>query len=300
MPSLKKLHQLTGHEAAVFALSPGFDPDTVLSAGGDGFVVEWNLDNPEIGRLIAKVGAQLFSMAALPGERKLVLGNMEGGVHWVSLDDPETSRNVAHHKKGTFAILPAGNEVFTAGGEGRITRWSAEECRSLESLHLTNQSLRTIDFCPQRNELAVGASDNRIYLLDRESLEIRHRIDYAHQNSVFALRYAPGGQYLLSGGRDAHLNAWSLEATPQKIFSQPAHWFTINHIAFHPDGLSFATGSRDKTIKIWDAQNFQLLKVLETVRDQGHLRSVNTLLWSSRGDALISAGDDRSLIVWGE
>lgn len=293
----RKLQLLTGHEAAVFALCPGFGAGKVLSGAGDGWVVEWDLAKPDLGRLLARVGTQIFSMASLPEHRRVVVGDMHGGIHWVDVDQPEATRNIAHHQKGVFAVLPVGESVFTAGGEGRITRWSAEEGRSLESLHLSNQGLRCLDFSPQRNELAVGSSDNGIYLLDASALDIRHRIAPAHANSVFSVRYAPDGSYLLSGSRDAYLSAWSLDGTPQKIASHPAHWYTVNSIAFHPEGQVFATASRDKTIKIWDAINFQLLKVLESVRDQGHLRSVNALLWM---DYLISAGDDRSLIIWGE
>ncbi len=300
MPPLRKLHHLTGHEAAVFALCPGFSHGKVLSGGGEGWIVEWDLEHPELGRLIARVETQVFSMAALPAHQMLVAGNMHGGVHWIDLDHQEATKNIAHHQKGTFAVLPVGEEVFTIGGEGRITRWAAPEGRTIESMHLSNQSLRSLAFSAGRNELAVGASDNSIYLLDAATLEIKHRIEAAHASSVFSVQYAPGDTYLLSGGRDAHLNAWSLNGEPQKIHSQPAHWYTINAIQFHPDGSSFATASRDKTIKIWDASDLQLLKVLETVRDQGHIRSVNALCWSPHRELLVSAGDDRSLIVWGE
>jgi len=67
---------------------------------------------------------------------------------------------------------------------------------------------------------------------------------------------------------------------------------------FSPDGKLVATGSRDKTIKIWNAQNFGLLKVIDTQRNGGHINSVNTLLWSSFNNWLISGSDDRSIIIW--
>ncbi|NUQ25376.1 MAG: hypothetical protein HUU34_15625 [Saprospiraceae bacterium] len=82
------------------------------------------------------------------------------------------------------------------------------------------------------------------------------------------------------------------------ISSQPAHWYTINHIALHPSGRWLATGSRDKTVKIWDAQSFELIKVLETIRDRGHVNSVNKVWWRPDGKQLVSAGDDRSMIIW--
>ncbi|MBK8425147.1 MAG: hypothetical protein IPL27_03820 [Lewinellaceae bacterium] len=57
----------------------------------------------------------------------------------------------------------------------------------------------------------------------------------------------------------------------------------------------FATASRDKTLKIWDSATFTLLKVVDTIRDGGHINSVNRLLWLP--ECLVSASDDRSAIL---
>ena len=294
----QKKAQLTGHNAAIFALAPGQTPNEFLSGAGDGWVVRWDLEEPELGRLIAKVETQIFSLLHLPERNTIVAGNMNGGVHWVNLLNPEENRNIAHHQKGVFGICRTVNDVFTVGGDGIVTRWSADASRTIESLQLSHQSLRCIDYQPDRNELAVGSSDNSIYLLDADTLQIKRQLPQAHDNSVFVCRYAPNGRLLLSGGRDAHLKAWDLDNDASLLSSQPAHWFTINDIAFHPSGAWFATGSRDKTIKIWASESLQLVKVLEGVRDGGHFNSVNRLFWSDYHGQLVSASDDRSMIVW--
>ena len=297
---IKKKAQLTGHNAGIYALSDSSSDHTFLSAAGDGWIVEWDLDNPDLGRLLAKVETKVFSLCNLKKEKIIVAGNMDGGLHWVDLEQPDKTKNIAHHQKGIYDIKRIGDFVYTAGGEGKLTRWSISEMKSLESYHLANQSLRCIVFSMKRNELAIGASDNCIYFLDIPTLELKHRIEHAHDNSVFCLHYSPNGEQLLSGGRDAHLNVWDLENGYTKISSQPAHWFTINGIVFHPEGHLFATGSRDKTIKIWDAKTHRLLKVLELNRDGGHLNSVNRLLWHAHQNTLISCSDDRTIILWQE
>lgn len=296
---IDKIAQLTGHNASIFALSPDKAPQYYLSGAGDGWIVRWDLSQPQDGRLVAKVDAQVFSLLYLPEYDKAVVGDMNGGVHWVDLQAPEQTKDIAHHQKGVFAIERVGPHVFTAGGQGVLTRWSVAESRSLESLRLSQQSLRCIAYAPGRKELAIGSSDNNIYLVDADTLELKQQLTGAHENSVFSLHYSPDEEYLLSGSRDAHLKAWQLGAgMPNLLYSQPAHWFTINCIAFHPSGKWFATGSRDKTIKIWDATNFKLLKVLDTVRNGCHVNSVNHLMWHDYEDYLISASDDRSMIIW--
>jgi len=295
---VQKVAQLTGHNASIFALAEDADNQCFLSAGGDGWIVRWDLNQPEIGKLIAKVDTQIFSLLNISQYNMLIAGNMNGGVHWVNLNNPDETRNIAHHQKGVYDILKMNNTILTIGGEGKMTRWSIGERRSLESLHLSNQSLRSAGFSLQRSEIAIGSSDNNIYILNADSLQLNKIITNAHNNSVFVVKYSPDGRYLMSGGRDAHLKIWDPENDFQLISTQPAHWFTINTISYSPDNKMFATASRDKTIKIWDAHTFELLKVLDTIRDGGHINSVNALLWSAYNNYLISCSDDRSIIIW--
>ena len=293
---IEKIHTCTGHNAALYALAPGHNSRHFLTAGGDGWVVEWDLDAPDLGKLVASVETQIFALCALPDPNRIVAGNMNGGLHWIDRRQPEQTRNVQHHKRGVYALQAIGPWLFSAGGDGFLTRWDAAEARSVESLQLSHQSLRSIAFSEKRGEIAVGASDCSIYVLDAETLEIKQVFRDAHSNSVFTLAYSPNENYLLSGGRDAMLRVWNLDQAGALISEQPAHLFTLNHLVFSPDGALFATASRDRTLKIWDAQTFELLKVLDTLRFGSHPRSVNRLLWLP--DSLISCGDDRAAMCW--
>ncbi len=293
----KKAH-LTGHKASVFALSQGINNQHFLSGGGEGWVVQWDLENPDLGKLIAKAESNIYALHHFPDQQLIVAGNMNGGVHWIDLADQDRNKDIQHHQKGVFDFKKIGDNLLSLGGGGMLAKWSIEERRTLESFQITNQSLRAIDYHQARNEIAIGSSDNNIYILDAKSWSIKHIIRNAHGNSVFTVKYAPDGQYLWSGGRDAHLKAWVLEREFEPAYNEPAHWFTINDIAFHPEGRLLATASRDKTLKIWDSASFKLLKVLEGGRDAGHINSVNALYWSSYNNYLISCSDDRSLIIW--
>lgn len=301
--NIKKIAHLKGHKGGIFSLTKGKENHLFLSGAGDGWIVEWDLTKPKDGRLIAQAEdtqtsgrASVFSLAEK--NNWILAGNMNGGLHWIFPTEISQNKNVLPHQKGIFDIQFVNNQMFTIGGKGMLTKWSMDEQRAIESIQLSPKSLRKMAFSKKRNELAVGASDGNIYILDVENFSIKNTIEAAHENSVFALSYSPDGKYLWSGGRDAHLKIWDLEKNYEQIFSEPAHWFTINEIVFSPDGKFAATASRDKTIKIWDTENFKLLKVIDTVRNGGHINSVNTLLWSDYNNWLISGSDDRSIIIW--
>ncbi|GAA5823243.1 hypothetical protein JCM10212_003602 [Sporobolomyces blumeae] len=58
-------------------------------------------------------------------------------------------------------------------------------------------------------------------------------------------------------------------------------------------GLFAATGSRDKTIKVWDAVSGQCLKTLV-----GHDNWVRALIFHPSGKFLLSASDDKTIRTW--
>lgn len=289
---------LHGHKAAIFGLCQGQSPRHVLSVGGDGWIVQWDLAQPDPGKLLARVGSQLFSVCQLSKQPIIVAGDINGKLYWLDLEDKDRNQEMNHHKKGVFALRQIGEELLSVGGDGVLSRWNIDSRRPRESLQLSYQSLRCLAYHEEQQWLAVGSSDANIYLLDAKSLEIRRVIHQAHDNSVFCVAFSPDGQHLFSGSRDAHLKVWDLQHAQECVSSQAAHLLTINSLAFHPEGHLFATASRDKHVKIWDASTLQLRKVIEAVRDDGHVNSVNHLYWSSYKNSLISCSDDRTVRIW--
>ncbi len=287
---------MTGHRSAVYGLAPGDAPALFFSAGGEGWVVRWDLSEPDKGVLTAQVEGNLFSICSVPGRPWLVAGNMYGGLHWIDWEKKKDFKNVLAHQKGVFDLQMVGPYLFSLGGDGTLCRWSATEARLLETLDLSHKSLRALAASPDGQTLAIGSSDGNIYLLEADSLVLRSTIPGAHQPSVFTVAFSPDGQWLLSGGRDAQLRAWD-PRTGEKAGEIAAHWFTLNHLLFSPDGRWLATASRDKTVKLWNADNYDLVKVLDS-RYLGHRNSVNRLYWTPDSRTLVSASDDRTLGVW--
>ena len=47
-------------------------------------------------------------------------------------------------------------------------------------------------------------------VFDLQTLD--HKKDFiAHQSAAYVVRYSPDGKFLLTGGKDAHLNVWKSE-----------------------------------------------------------------------------------------
>ncbi len=289
--------KLTGHNGSVYALQATGNTQ-FYSGAGDGWIAEWNLEAGTDGKLVAEAADQVFALHKLDGSSLMVAGTMSGQLYFIDTDFSDQVKNFTYHQQGIFDFARVQDQLLVAGGDGKLSIWDWQKPSLKESVHLSQQRLRALALSPDQQMLAVGSSDGNIYVLHVGSWKILESIEAAHANSVFTVAFSKDGDYLLSGGRDAHLKSWSVFEGFALVQDLAAHWYTINSIAIHPERHVFATASRDKTIRIWEMASFQLLKTLDAQKSKGHINSVNDLCWSKDGQLLISASDDRSIIVW--
>jgi len=295
---VKKIHTYKGHEGSVYALERSIAPELFFSGSSDKLVTEWNLGSDSAPRGIVNVGSIIYSLRHIPERRLLLIGVLGGGLHVVDLEKKQEIKFLVHHKNGIFDITYSLllNRVYTASADGSLAVWSLDDFTLLYSLDLCKEKVRSIQLKQDGSELAVASGDGMIRIFDPENMT--EKISFkAHELSANTVMYHPSNDLLLSGGRDAHLNIWGAKSY-HLLQSIPAHNYAVYGIEFSPDGRLLATASRDKTIKIWDAESFEILARIDKEKYQGHLNSVNKILWTSYQNYLISAGDDRSIMVW--
>lgn len=298
---VEKLHTLRGHRDCVYTLAAGVGPHTFFSAGGDGLVVRWNLNNPEQGKVVAKVPTSIYALCYDRDRNWLIVGQNYEGIHVVNLETGRKQGSVKLGKAALFDIQLHANALFVATGEGEVLVMDYDTLAVKQRLRPSQQRARSMMLNPDANELAVGSSDHRTRIYDTVHYQLKHTV-IGHTNSVFTTRYTPDYQFLITAGRDARLKIWDVRKNYQLTESIAAHMYAINYVDFSPDGRYFATGSMDKSVKVWDALRFRLLKVIDKARHAGHGTSVNRVLWlpntSEEPRTLVSASDDRTISVW--
>jgi WD40 repeat protein len=295
---LKINHSFLGHQGAIYALHQMAETSSFLSGGNDGWLVKWQIEQPELGVNLATIPGAILSIYYLPSENICVVGDLNGVIYWLDLNNPNiTPKAIAHHKKGVFSILHLDGHLFTAGGDGFFTKWSIRDQIPLESIRLSFKSIRCVEYDYQKDEFALGCSDGAIYWVDNSTFNLKESWSACHLPSVFSLAFHPDKERMISGGRDALLKVWDRK-DGQLLQVIPAHRFTINHLILNTEGNLLFTASRDKSIRVWDSANFNLLASLNGLKGQGHQNSVNRLLWFQKQQTLLSASDDRQILSW--
>jgi WD40 repeat protein len=295
---VKKAHTLLGHEGAVYALEKSSFPGKFFSGSSDGFVAEWTIGSSEQPKALINVGTIVYALRYVSEKDIMLIGTSSGSLHIVDLNTRQEIKNIIHHRLAIFDIQYSiiNNQFYTSSGDGSIATWSLEDFSLLGSIPLCKEKVRQMALNKDETTLAVACGDATIRLFDTKSMrEFENFI--AHQSSVNSLAFHPEEKVMISGGRDAHLKIWSTDNF-SLLQSIPAHNYAIYSISFSPDKKYFATASRDKTVKIWNADTLEILVRLDKENFEGHKNSVNKVLWMEN-NFLISAGDDRSIIIWG-
>ena len=293
--TVKEYTQLEGHKQGVYALLNLRGSSVIVSAGGDGAVVKWDLDengpvrmNPEpsvAGVLFAQLPEPVFCL--MEGWDGVIWAGTQGGSVF-KLVSGEAPRMIKLGTSSVFFISRWMDGRIAVGlGSGELV-FLDDELQLLDRVSLGKKSLR----CCLGDRGLIGGSDGLIWRLDAQGNILAGW--EANSPSVFCLAEDSQGD-IVSGGRDALL-MWMGEdgGLKQEV---KAHLFTIHTLAGSDLGW-LATGSMDKTVKVWDRNSGALLKVIDREKypSRGHSHSVNALCWVGR--LLASAGDDKIIRIW--
>ena len=126
------------------------------------------------------------------------------------------------------------------------------------------------------------------------------RSAHGHLLAVTALAVFSDGR-ILTGSKDCCLIIWEADSLKKlhiikgfrHDFKGDGHSHEILSVAVSDDSQYFVSGSRDKTIKVWDAHSYTLRRTLK-----GHRDAVTSLRFLRHSHILFSGSADRRVKQW--
>lgn len=297
--TVNKTFHLTGHQASIYALAKSDNEKLIYTGSSDKMIARWNIAGKKADNFAATMPMAVYQLLYDREMNRLYAGSGGGSLHVIDLLEKKEIKNlVLHPKAAIFDIIKVDkyNLIVSSAADGSIAAIDSQRFELVASAKLCDQKIRSLCYDNSSGMLIAACGDGFICVLELPALKIVNRF-YAHDLSANKVIKHPVKELILSGGRDAHLNIieWPSCNILEKI---PAHNYAVYDIVFSPDNSLFATASRDKNIKLWDAEAMTFLYRIDKEKNDGHVNSVNKLLWTTFNNTLVSAGDDRSIMGW--
>lgn len=211
----------------------------------------------------------------------------------------------------SVSFHPSG-DLLAAGGEGETIELYNVEGELIKTLtHDFFNFVDSLSFSPSGDVLASGLRDecgDHVTLWDVEtgkSIKDFYPSDiesYLEGNHIYSLSFNPSGDLLAGGCYNGKIHLWdvetgemmTLEGHPQTMtMRDDDEYFSVFSVSFSPSGSVLASGSEDKTIKLWNVRTGQLIKTLV-----GHSRTVHSVTFHPSGDVLASGSTDSVIKLW--
>lgn len=289
---INKKNELVGHKAGIYAICPEVD-GFIYSGGVDKHVIRWDINNFENSKILIKSTEAIYSLYYNNDRHLIFIGTSSGKIHIIDLIQKKEIKLLKSHTDKIFEFKLFNSSIISVSADGNLAFTDLNTLKTEYIFKISNEKIRSIDI--KDNLAVIACGDSTIKAIDLNNKTILNSF-IAHKKSCNVVKFHPTENLILSGGWDANLKVWSTNYDLLK--SIPAHNYAIYSIEFSPDKSMFATGSRDKSIKIWEASNIEFPKSITYENQKGHQFSVNRIFWDQSSGDLVSASDDKKIMIW--
>jgi WD40 repeat protein len=259
--------ELTGHSRAITALAFADEGRRLVSSSGDNSCGQWDVQTgEELTGLVLKHPDWVADMVVSRDGRQALTCCDDGKLRlWLletaTLQQTLVADDRAPHPLTSVDLSADGRYAAAASAaEGTVRIWDLANGRELSGGDSPTANAAWLDLSGGRGQIWVAR-----FGLDARSV-------------------------LTIGGNDAQLRNLA-NADVQVRFSPHG---TIASADISPDGSRMATGSWDRSVKVWDVTTAKVVAKLDGV----HRDNINSVVFSPSGDQLLTASDDHTARLW--
>ncbi|MGO9985657.1 MAG: hypothetical protein ACLPIX_15800 [Rhodomicrobium sp.] len=296
-----------GYSNAVNAVALSPDGRHAVSGSGDNVLRLWDMAT---GLLLRTFDAQTDSINAVafsPDGRQILTGGNDRRLRLWDVATGQEVKTLEGHAGEVMAVAfaPDGHRALSASKDKTVKLWDLDTGLLLKSFEGHTDEVLTVAFSADGRRALSGSKDKTLKLWDIETALQVKAVEGPGNNTAWAALpvegrqaesveplKAPGGQ-----GNDATPAAPPVDiakaepAPPLKTFE--GHGSDVTSAALSSDGRQALSGSRDRTLKLWDVETGRLLKTFE-----GHSDEVLSVAFRPDGARALSGSKDKTVKLW--
>jgi WD40 repeat protein/tRNA A-37 threonylcarbamoyl transferase component Bud32 len=295
---------LTGHSKQVYSVAISPDGQILASGSVDNTIKLWSLSNGKPLRTLSGHSSKVRSLAISPDGQKIVSGSWDGTIKLWNLQTGQLLKTLSGHSDGVLsvAISRDGQTLASSSADKTIKLWNLRTGQLLRTLSGHSGWVYSVAISPDGQTLANGSDDRTIKLWHLPTGTLITTLSDPSGNVVRSVAFSPDGKTLVSGSFNK-INLWKLgnvlsgckvarSCVPTQTL--PGNLGIVESLAISPDSQTLATGSKDKTIKLWNLQTGKLKSTLSNPSEK-----VDSLSFSPDGKTLVTGGSEEGTIeIW--
>jgi WD40 repeat protein len=307
-------HKLRGHTNWIWSLAFSPDGRLLASASQDRMVRIWDVVTGSCVRVFTADSYQVLTLAFHPDGRTIASGHGNGMMRLWDVATGELTHTISAHPRhiGSMRFSHDGRSLVTGSDDTTVKIWRIDGDKIPTLQHtLTAHTKRvwSVRFSPNDRFLATGSSDGTIRLWEMATLTVVD-IFPVYPNWMFSMDFSPDGRLLAAGNSHKEVKIWDVSpdrvASSTAILEPPAdlaakvaiatlhgHEALASTCKFSPDGKLLATGSSERTVRLWDTHSWHELSLW-----QGFTNTIASVRFAPDGNRLAAANQDCTISIW--
>ncbi len=243
-----------GHVGRVSWMQSISSGQQLLTAGDDGLLRVWQW-NPVLPVTLLPPGEVIADCVQVPQQNSMLLARPDGRIQVIALDSGSVQKDMTIPLKSEsglqlrrIALSTDGQLIAAACSDGSVKIVQVSDGQTVGELRVDGLDVRSLQFHPDRQRIAVGAGDGTLRLWNLPVPETRLT---GFEGRIIAMDSAPSEQWLATLHEDRSVRIWNLNG--QLIRQLTGHEQPLACLDVRPEANAIATGDESGIVRIWAA-----------------------------------------------
>lgn len=241
-------------------------------------------------RVLAQHPQPVWALAWSPDGQFIASGDESARIWIENALTGQKVREYRNHTKGIekLSYNQFGTMLISTGRDDQVNIYDLSSPKPKEARHILGKGMNFYGACfnPQSTRyFTVGMLGGGLREYDAVTGNLMHFLTDPNGQGIFDVSFCPAGTREVSAGKDGDAIVWDTK-TDSKLGSLKGHQDWVVNTAVSPNGRLAATGSVDRTVKVWNLATMQKVADLE-----GQCAVGSPLCFTGDGSTLVTVSD---------